>query len=257
MNSPESYTHPLMQDFDATAARRNREALLAAGAPYVYTAADEQLLMAYENRDVHKFVAALQAGASPDAEPLDGWGDTLASQAVREGQAEFAEVLLDAGANPLLNEAEMVFELCMHGPAPLLQRVIEQHQVPLGIQGGGDYMSMVDYAAAEGQIDCLKVLHAAGADMLAHNGRALCMACLHRQPEAVRYLVHECNAPLEQEHDDRSPLLYAVQADAPECARILLDAGANPHHPDMEGTALLQWAKSDAMRQLLATYCPR
>jgi ankyrin repeat protein len=176
---------------------------------------------------------------------------------VREGQAEFAEVLLDAGANPLLNEAEMVFELCMHGPALLLQRVIEQHQVPLGMLGGSDYMGMVDYAAAEGQIDCLKVLHAAGADMLAHNGRALCMACRHRQPEAVRYLVHECHAPLEQEHDDRSPLLYAVQADAPECARILLDAGANPHHPDMEGTALLQWAKSDAMRQLLATYCPR
>lgn len=39
--------------------------------------------------------------------------------------------------------------------------------------------------------------------------------------------------------------------DAMDCARILLKAGANPHHEDICGTTPFKWAASDDMHMLL------
>lgn len=213
-------------------------------------APDLELYDAYEAKHPAGMQAALAAGANPNL-PIC-WGCApLAADAVRCGWAEGAELLLDAGASPLEDDAELLITLCCKGPAGLLKKALSLCDLPLDWQGGPDFMNLAAYAAGGGQVECLQALREYGVDLLAHDGKALCEACKENQPEAVRYLVYDCRAPLEEEYDDWSPLFYAAQYDALDCARILLKAGANPVHEDICGGTPFKWAASDNMLMLL------
>lgn len=193
---------------------------------------------------------ALAAGANPDLR-MSWEGDLLMTDAVLCGWPEGVEILLKAGASPMEDDAELLITLCCEGPSWLLKKALSLCNLPTDWQGGCDYMSLAAYAAAYGQVDCLRVLRECGMDLLAHDGKALCEACKRNQTEVVRYLVHDCGAPLEDEYDDWSPLFYAAEHDALDCARILLEAGANPLHEDICGYTPFKWAASKHMRALL------
>lgn len=213
-------------------------------------APDLELYDSYEAKHLAGMQAALDAGANPDLQIV--WaGEPLVSDAVLCGWPEGAELLLDAGASPLEDDAQLLISLCRKGPARLLKKALSQCDLPPDWKGGSDYMGLAAYAAACGQVDCLRAMRECGIDLLAHDGKALCEACKENQAEAVRYLVRECHAPLEEEYDDWSPLFYAAQYDALDCARILLEACANPLHEDICGTTPFKWAASDNMLMLL------
>lgn len=55
--------------------------------------------------------------------------------------------------------------------------------------------------------------------------------------------------------DDWTPLAHAALHDSMECARILLEAGADPEHPGITGRTPLDRTESERMRQLLDHYC--
>ena len=214
--------------------------------------ADAQLLAAYDARDVDALCRALERGANPDV--MTGWnGSPLAAVAAYDNWHEAVEALLDAGANPMAEGGELLVSLCERGPAYLLRRVLQVPGVSPDFESGGDLLAVL--AAEEGQLDCLRVLRAAGADLLADEGKALCRACAMNQPEVVRYLLAECGADVEAEYDDKPPLFYAVQGDAVDCARLLLEAGADPDHADLWGRTPRNAAASVAMNELLGRYC--
>ncbi len=213
-------------------------------------APDLELYDSYELKHSAGMLAALAAGANPDL-PICWECDFLASDAVRCGWPEGAELLLEAGASPLENDAQLLITLCCNGPSSLLKKALSLCDLPPDWKGGLDYMNLAAYAAGSGQVDCLRALRECGIDLLAHDGKALCEACKENQPEAVYYLVYDCRAPLEEEYDDWSPLFYAAQYDALDCARILLKAGANPLHEDICGGTPFKWAASDNMHMLL------
>lgn len=209
-----------------------------------------ELYDSYEAKHLEGMQAALAAGADPNLRIF--WnGEPLASDAVLCGWAEGAELLLDAGASPLEDDAQLLLSLCCKGPAGLLKKALSLCDLPPDWQGGPDYMNLAAYAAAAGQVDCLRALRECGVDVLAHDGRALCEACKENQAEAVCYLVRDCGARLEEEYDDWSPLFYAAQYNALDCARILLASGANPLHEDICGNTPFKWAASDNMHMLL------
>lgn len=213
-------------------------------------APDLELYDSYELKHSAGMLAELAAGANPDL-PICWECDSLALDAVRCGWPEGAELLLEAGASPLEDDAELLITLCCNGPSSLLKKALSLCDLPPDWKGGLDYMNLAAYAAGSGQVDCLRALRECGIDLLAHDGKALCEACKENQPEAVYYLVHDCRAPLEEEYDDWSPLFYAAQYDALDCARILLKAGANPLHEDICGGTPFKWAASDNMHMLL------
>lgn len=213
-------------------------------------APDLELYDSYELKHSAGMLAALAAGANPDL-PICWECDSLASDAVRCGWPEGAELLLEAGASPLEDDAQLLITLCCNGPSSLLKKALSLCDLPPDWKGGFDYMNLAAYAAGSGQVDCLRALRECGIDLLAHDGKALCEACKENQPEAVYYLVYDCRAPLEEEYDDWSPLFYAAQYDALDCARILLKAGANPLHEDICGGTPFKWAASDNMHMLL------
>lgn len=214
--------------------------------------ADACLLIAYYNYDADGMREALADGANPNL-PLIWFGEPLVADAVQSGWVQAADILLAAGADPAAEDFRLLMILCEHGPADLLQRVLQLPGVSPDYDDGAGY-NLADYAAEAGRVDCLRVLRAAGADMLANEGRTLCKACGANQPEAVRYLLEECGADPEEEYDDWSPLFYAARSDALECARILLAAGADPLHRDIGNGTPLGWAKSPAMQRLLDRY---
>lgn len=235
-----------------TEARQNYERMRSLY-PDGYSPADEQLLLAYEYQDGEAFLTALKNGADPDLKNME-WTDSLLEDSVYHGYPEVTELLLNAGADPTVDDGSLLFALVNDGPTSLLQRVITQYNLSPNAVGGADYMSLVCYAASAGRIDCLEMLRDCGADMHWHDCCALCMACRYNQPEAVHYLVHECHSPLEVEYDDHSPLFYAAREDAFGCARILLEAGADPNHADICERTPFDYAKSDNMHMLLSRF---
>ncbi len=216
-----------------------------------YNPANELLQAAYERKDGKAFLAALRAGANPNLRTADTRGELLTVNSVEQGWHQIAALLLHAGADPMEDHGELVVALCCRGPAELLKEVVLLCELPPDWQGGVDYMNLAAYAAAAGRVDCLRALRECGMDLLAHDGRALCEACKQNRAEAVQYLLDECGAPTEVEYDDWSPLFYAARADARDCARLLLEAGANPLHEDIGGETPFKWAASDCMLKLL------
>lgn len=161
-------------------------------------APDFALYDSYEAKNPDGMQAALSAGAHPDLRIC--WeGEPLISDAVLCHWIRGAEILLDAGASPLEDDAAFLISLCCMGPATLLKKALSLFDLPPDWQGGVDYKSLAAYAAASGQLDCLRVLRESGIDLLAHEGKALCEACRNNQTAVVRYLVYECGADLEEE----------------------------------------------------------
>lgn len=133
-------------------------------------AADRQLFDAYEIRDVEGMRAALQAGADPDLRLL--WdGERLVVDAVECGWPDGAAILLELGANPLLDDGALLTQLCCYGPAELLEQVLHLPGVSPDFSDGFDTLAVL--AAEWGRVDCLRVLRAAGADLLAAAGTLL------------------------------------------------------------------------------------
>lgn len=213
---------------------------------------DRKLLKAFDSHDISALNDALKAGANPNL--FTTWfGEPLAAYAARYNWPEAIDALLDAGADPMLDDGSLLITLCEHGPAHILQRVFQIPGISPMFQSGGDSLAVL--AAEEGQVDCLRVLRSAGANLLDNEGKALCRACLENKVEVARYLIEECHANLEEEYDDHSPLFYAVRTNAMECAEFLLKHGASPIHKDIVGSTPLHYAKTEAMKQLLARYC--
>lgn len=213
---------------------------------------NQHLLAAYDAHDAGAMRRALEKGADPDLR-LAWEGDTLAADVVLSGWPEAAELLLDAGADPMVEEGRLLIQLCCMGEATLLRRVLQMPGVSPDFSDG--YDSLAVWAAEMGQVECLRELRAAGADLLANDGKALCMACASNKVEAARYLLEECGADTELEYDDWTPLDHAAFHNSMECAKLLLEAGANPEHEGIFGRTPMQRADSERMRQLIDHYC--
>ncbi len=213
---------------------------------------DRKLLEAFDSHDISALINALNTGANPNL--LTTWfGEPLAAHAARYNWSEAIDALLNAGADPMLDDGSLLITLCEHGPAHALERILQLPGISPMFQSGGDSLSVL--AAEEGQVDCLRVLRSAGADLLENEGKALCRACLENRVDVVRYFIEECHANLEEEYDDHSPLFYAVRTNAMECAELLLKHGASPTHKDIADSTPLHYAKTEAMKQLLKRYC--
>lgn len=234
-------------DFFEQARAKRRELRLQY--EYGLSPADEMLQLAYDEKDDAALLKAIGDGADPELLSSD-WVYPILIKAIDDGRPEVTELLLDAGADPTIRDNDLLWALCETGNARLMRRVLTDYDV-LPIKHIGDY---IEHIIENGHLDCLREFRAAGVDLLADDGRALCRACLANKHEIVAYLVHDCGAELEMEHDDWSPLFFAAQGNSMESARILLEAGADPTHEDIVGHTPMRWAASKAMLGLLERY---
>lgn len=155
-----------------------------------------RLFDAVDDNDAIGVANALVLGAEID--PVDIYGSTPLMRASSRGQDDVVALLLQYGADP--NFVNPIF-----------------HTTPLLV------------ASQFGQGDVIRRLVTAGADLEVTpygRTRAIHVATMNDQPEAIRALA-ELGADVNAV-DFRPPLVLAARLGYLECARALLDNGADP-----------------------------
>src|SRR5690606_34905720 len=218
----------------------------AAGAP---------LLNAAEAGDRDAVLESLEAGADPNERAPDG--STALMWAAYHGDAEVARRLIEAGADVDARNTFGAFalsEAAIIGSAPVIQVLLDAGANPNATNPEGETPLMV--AARSGHVDAARLLLEAGADVNAKEQwggqSALMWAAAQSQPEMVKLLVeHGADVdargavrrwerkvikeprPKDMNQGGFTPLLYAAREGCIECARHLIEGGADPalHDP--------------------------
>lgn len=260
-------THPMSARIGAAAL-----GLLACTAP-AFAANGASLLDAARNNDVTALRSAVKTAKVNDRQPD---GATALAWAVYHENADAADLLLKAGANPDLANDYGIGPLalaCENGNGSLVARLLAARANPNLARSGGQTPLMS--CAARGSIDGVSALLAAGADPNAVEGRdgqtALMWAAAARQPAIVRALiaaganvrarskVHTLPEPFVVERKVNfynrnyppttrfrkseggfTPLLFAARQGDVASAEALVAAGADVNErTDEDGTALI------------------
>lgn len=223
--------------------------------------ADVTLLDALEANDRATAITLLQAGADAKARAPDG--TTTLMWAVYYGDLDLAQRLIDAGAEVAgQNEfgATALAEAARLGSAPLLHALLAAGADANAANAEGETALML--VARTGKLDAAKVLVDAGADVDAREGwgsqTALMWAAAQRQSAMMKFLIdrgaqvdaqstvrdwqRKATAeprPKEMQLGGFTALLYAAREGCVECAKHLVEGGADPDLADPENVTPL------------------
>lgn len=148
------------------------------------------------------------------------WDETALGAAAQTGQAEIAELLLDAGA------ALDIFTAIMLGRSARVRAMLTE-QPGLVKETGAHGFPILYFAAIGGRSDLAQLLTEFGADMNAGGGvmTALHGAVLFDQHEMVRWLVAHGANPRSLDSNGKTPFDLAVELSRTD---ILKTLGADP-----------------------------
>ncbi len=238
-----------------------KAAALAAGvvmlafASVAARAANSSLVAAVEAGDRQAALELLDAGADPNERSSDG--STALLWAAYHGDAELVRRLIEAGADVEARNTFGAFalsEAAIIGSAPVIAALLEAGADPNAKNWEGETPLMA--AARSGNVEAARLLLEAGADVNAKEEwggqSALMWAASHSQPEMVKLLIEhgaDVNArgavrrwerkvikeprPKDMNQGGFTPLLYAAREGCIECAKHLIEGGADPdlHDP--------------------------
>lgn len=206
------------------------------------------LAAAVMRSDVGAVEQLLEQGA--DAGSASRFGHPVLVEAVRRGRADIAELLLEAGASPHVEQHGVpLFTLATQAGDTLLMAALLRHGADASVAGAATH------AAGAGAVAVLRQLHAAGADLREHGDAPLRQAAFGGHGEAVAYLLSLGADPNAPDANGTRPLDRAVARGGLETTRVLLEAGADPNGPD-DWTPLMDAAMSadTAMMALLLEF---
>jgi len=213
------------------AAQSNRTevvTLLAGAAPAEEDLTDLELVQAAARRDAARVRELLAAGANPDMR--SSTGSTVLAGAVYRGDPEVARALLEAGAD---------MDRLSAGEIPLLQRAAQTgppELVRILLDAGADPHApgTATYAAGGGDLEVLRMLEEAGADLREHSDQPLRSAASGGHVEVVRHLLQRGAVVDAANPSHVTALGHAVAFRAYDVVRMLLEAGADPRQADPE-----------------------
>ncbi|HEY8520023.1 MAG TPA: ankyrin repeat domain-containing protein [Gammaproteobacteria bacterium] len=212
------------------------------------------IVEAAEAADREAVLAALREGADVNARGLDG--TTALMWAAHHGDVELVKRLVEAGADVHARNVFGAFalsEAAMIGSAPIIEALLAAGADPNAANPEGETPLMA--AARTGNLEAAELLLDAGADINAKEQwggqSALMWAAAQRQPAMVKLLIErgaDVNArgavrqwerkvireprPKDMNQGGFTPLLYAAREGCIECARHLVEGGADIDLPD-------------------------
>lgn len=223
------------------------ELLIQAGAKV--DAADEYgrtpLWLACANRHAAMVEKLLRAGANPNTALRSG--ETALMTAARLGSMDVVELLLAYGADVSAKETEGGQTALMWAVAerhPEVARLLIEHGADVNARTKSGFTPLL-FAAQQGDMDSVKILAAAGAELNA--------ATLVEDEPGTTLVSLKGSVP-----QGTTPLLMAVAGGHKELAEFLLDKGADPNAADLYGYTALHYAvwgptdMLDLVKELLA-----
>jgi len=227
-------------------------------------AAETTLLDAAEQGDHAAVVRLLSKGANPNLAGPDG--TTAIMWAASNGDLELVRALVKAGANVKARNqfgTSALTEAAIIGSAPIINVLVKAGADPNTKNPEGETPLMA--AARSGKLEAAKVLLEAGADINAKETfggqSAIMWAAAQRQPEMVKLLasrgadvnargvIHQWERkviteprPKDMNKGGFTPLLYAAREGCVECAKHLIEAGADPDLEDPDRVTPLNMA---------------
>jgi ankyrin repeat protein len=230
-------------------------ALLIAANSFV-SAAENTLLDAAERGDRKAALSLLAKGADPNTPGPDG--TTAIMWAASNDDIELVRALIKAGANVKLKNqfgTSAITEAAILGSAPIIDALLKAGADPNTKNPEGETPLMA--VARSGKVEAAKLLLEARADVNAKEDfggqSALMWAAAQGQAEMVKLLASkgaDLDArgivrqwerkviteprPKDMNRGGFTPLLYAAREGCVECARHLVEAGADPNLEDPE-----------------------
>ena len=186
------------------------------------------LWAAYWN-DQKAVEALLAAGANVNASNREGF--TALSQACTNGNVAMAQVLLKAGADANVFQAEgqtALMTASRAGNAEVVKALLD-HGAEVNAKESWRGQTALMWATAENHIDVVKVLVEHGADVNAVSS-IFDFSGMKPKPGDV---------PMHFPRGGFTALLFAARGGFTECAKILLDHGADVKAADPDGTSAL------------------
>src|SRR5215510_5849556 len=181
------------------------------------------IMWAASNGDLELVRALIKAGA--DVKPKNEFGTSALTEASIVGSAPVIDALLKAGADPNTKNPEgetALMAVARSGKVDAARRLLEAGaDVNAKEEWGGQTALM--WAAAQSQAEMVKLLASKGADL---NARGVI-----RQWE--RKIITEPR-PKDMNKGGFTPLIYAAREGCVECARYLVEAGADKDSEDPE-----------------------
>jgi ankyrin repeat protein len=181
------------------------------------------IMWAAANDDIELVRALIKAGA--DVTSKNQFGTSAITEAAIVGSAPVVDALLKAGADPNTKNPEgetPLMAVARSGKVGAAKLLLEARADVNAKEDFGGQTALM-WAAAQGQAEMVKLLASNGADL---NARGVV-----RQWE--RKVITEPR-PKDMNRGGFTPLLYAAREGCVECARHLIEAGADPNLEDPE-----------------------
>jgi ankyrin repeat protein len=181
------------------------------------------IMWAAANDDIELVRALIKAGA--DVTSKNQFGTSAITEAAIVGSAPVVDALLKAGADPNTKNPEgetPLMAVARSGKVGAARLLLEARADVNAKEDFGGQTALM-WAAAQGQAEMVKLLASNGADL---NARGVV-----RQWE--RKVITEPR-PKDMNRGGFTPLLYAAREGCVECARHLIEAGADPNLEDPE-----------------------
>lgn len=181
--------------------------------------------------DAAKVDALLRAHA--DVNARNRFGSTPLYEAALANDTALIQKLLKAKADPdVANEGGMTpLMIVARTPNVEAARVLIKAGAKVNARESARGQTALILAAAQGQAEMVRLLLRAGADPEIRSKSNLGQHQVSSEPRAQQRPVGNMNA-----------LMYAARQGCAQCAKYLLDAGANPSAADPENTTALQYA---------------
>lgn len=165
--------------------------------------------------------------------------------AAETGNSEIISLLTAAGADVNCTDRNGVTPLMVmarHGRTDAALKFIRNPDIDITLKDNDNCMA-IDYATSSGLRELVKALSQAGEHTDAYGNTTLHHACWNEQGEVVKVLLEKDKDSVNKVNDDgETPLILAVKRSNLVITQLLIDAGAEPEHADLNGVMPLHIA---------------